>query len=68
MPSESQKIFSVGELNENVHRLISGQLKNIFVKGEISNLSQPASGHVYFVGHIWGVGPPKIPVKFTITY
>ena len=48
MPSESQKIFSVGELNENVHRLISGQLKNIFVKGEISNLSQPASGHVYF--------------------
>ena len=48
MPSESQKIFSVGELNENVHRLISGQLKNIFVKGEISNLSQPASGHIYF--------------------
>ena len=48
MPSESQKIFSVGELNESVHRLISGQLKNIFVKGEISNLSQPASGHIYF--------------------
>ena len=48
MPFESQKIFSVGELNESVHRLISGQLKNIFVKGEISNLSQPASGHIYF--------------------
>ena len=48
MPSESQKIFSVGELNESVHRLISGQLRNIFVKGEISNLAQPASGHIYF--------------------
>ena len=48
MPSEFQKIFSVGELNENVHRLISAQLKDIFVKGEISNLAQPASGHIYF--------------------
>ena len=48
MPSEFQKIFSVGELNESVHRLISGQLKDIFVKGEISNLAQPASGHIYF--------------------
>ena len=28
------KIFSVGELNENVHRLISAQLKDIFVKGK----------------------------------
>ena len=32
MPSEFQKIFSVGELNESVHRLISGQLKDIFVR------------------------------------
>ena len=48
MPSEFQKIFSVGELNESVHRLISSQLKDIFVKGEISNLAQPASGHIYF--------------------
>ena len=48
MPSEFQKIFSVGELNESVHRLISGQLKDIFVKGEISNLAKPASGHIYF--------------------
>lgn len=48
MAPRYQKIFSVGELNENVHRLLSSELRNIFIKGEISNLARPTSGHIYF--------------------
>lgn len=43
-----KKILSVGELNENVHQLLSSEFKEVFVKGEISNLAKPSSGHIYF--------------------
>ncbi|MCW8854376.1 MAG: exodeoxyribonuclease VII large subunit [Gammaproteobacteria bacterium] len=41
-------IFSVSELNLNVRTLLEGEFPLIWVEGEISNLAQPASGHLYF--------------------
>jgi exodeoxyribonuclease VII large subunit len=44
------KIFSVTELNQFVRNVIETEyrLQDIWVAGEISNLSIPSSGHMYF--------------------
>ncbi|MDH5471482.1 MAG: exodeoxyribonuclease VII large subunit [Gammaproteobacteria bacterium] len=41
-------VFSVSELNLSVRTLLEGEFPLIWVEGEISNLSQPSSGHIYF--------------------
>jgi exodeoxyribonuclease VII large subunit len=43
-----KKIYSVSELNRETKDLLSDHFFNIQVEGEISNLSTPASGHIYF--------------------
>lgn len=47
-PSEHRKIYSVGELAIKTRRLLEGEIGQIWITGEISNLSTPASGHWYF--------------------
>jgi exodeoxyribonuclease VII large subunit len=44
------RIFSVSELNQFVRNVIESEyrLQDIWVSGEISNLSIPSSGHMYF--------------------
>ncbi len=41
-------IFSVSSLNRSVADLLEQEFSWIWVEGEISNLAQPASGHIYF--------------------
>jgi len=41
-------IYSVSRLNREVRALLEGSFPLIWVEGEISNLSRPASGHWYF--------------------
>ncbi len=41
-------IFSVKELTDNIRRLFDAQFPFVWVKGEVSNLSRPSSGHIYF--------------------
>jgi len=41
-------ILSVTLLNEQVRDLLENSFPNLWVEGEISNLSQPSSGHLYF--------------------
>lgn len=41
-------IFTVSRLNQSVRLLLEQQLGQVWVSGEISNFSQPASGHWYF--------------------
>ncbi len=43
-------IFSVTQITRTITRIIERQpqLQNVWVKGQISNLRKPASGHVYF--------------------
>lgn len=59
MPSESlfpgtgaslpaRALYSVSRLNREVRSLLESGLSALWVQGEISNLSRPASGHWYF--------------------
>jgi exodeoxyribonuclease VII large subunit len=41
-------VYAVSELAEILRGLIEDSLPNLWVQGEISNLSRPASGHWYF--------------------
>ncbi len=45
---DSNNIFSVSTLNQSVANLLEQEFGWIWVEGEISNLAQPASGHIYF--------------------
>ncbi len=47
-PSPPQGTLSVSELNRKVKDLLAIHFPLIWVEGEISNLSRPASGHWYF--------------------
>jgi exodeoxyribonuclease VII large subunit len=44
----SRDIWSVSRLNAEVRAVLDGSFPLVWVQGEISNLSQPASGHLYF--------------------
>ena len=46
----NEKIYSVSEVNANIKSILTGrqELKNIWVKGELSNLSTSGTGHTYF--------------------
>jgi len=41
-------IYSVSRLNSEVRAVLEGSFPLLWVEGEISNLSRPSSGHVYF--------------------
>ncbi|TGL93019.1 exodeoxyribonuclease VII large subunit [Leptospira barantonii] len=47
---EDSKPLSVSEVTRILKNIITGSkdLKNIWVRGEISNYSKPSSGHIYF--------------------
>lgn len=45
---EKNNIYSVSTLNRSVANLLEQEFAWIWVEGEISNLAQPASGHIYF--------------------
>lgn len=40
--------LSVSELNRSVNLLLSAQYRELWVKGELSGLTKPRSGHLYF--------------------
>ena len=50
--SENRKaertVYSVSELNRSAASVLEQEFSWIWVEGEISNLAQPASGHIYF--------------------
>ncbi len=41
-------IYTVSRLNREAKAILEGSFPPIWIEGEISNLSRPASGHVYF--------------------
>ena len=45
---QNEEIISVGELNKSAKYLLENTFNNVSVIGEISNLSRPSSGHMYF--------------------
>lgn len=47
-PSASRTTYTVSELAEILRALLDDSLPSVWVSGEISNFSRPASGHWYF--------------------
>lgn len=45
---QNKEIITVGELNRSAKYLLEDAFSNIAVIGEISNISRPSSGHIYF--------------------
>ncbi len=48
LPSQSPAIFTVSRLNQTVRLLLEQEMGQVWISGEISNFSQPSSGHWYF--------------------
>ncbi|MGH7248369.1 MAG: exodeoxyribonuclease VII large subunit, partial [Pseudomonadota bacterium] len=48
LESPERRILSVSQLNREARALLEGGFPLIWVEGELSNLSRPASGHLYF--------------------
>ena len=46
--STEKQVFSVSQLNRRARQLLETHLSLLWVDGEVSNLSRPASGHWYF--------------------
>lgn len=47
-PIPNREIFTISRLNHVARSILEGSLPLIWVEGEISNFSRPASGHWYF--------------------
>ena len=48
MDLEERQIYSVQQLNREVKQLLQQNFPLLWVEGELSNVAQPASGHIYF--------------------
>lgn len=64
--------FTVSEIAHAVKRVVEGSFERVRVRGEISGLSRPASGHVYFKlkdadavldGVCWKFSIPRLKLK-----
>lgn len=44
----TRDVYSVSRLNREIKILLGGSFPLLWIEGEISNLSRPASGHAYF--------------------
>ncbi len=47
MPPE-REVFSVSRLNRTARALLEQGLPRVWIEGELSNISRPSSGHLYF--------------------
>jgi exodeoxyribonuclease VII large subunit len=46
--AEGPRVYSVSELTREIKAVIEGRFPSVLVKGEVSNLRAPGSGHFYF--------------------
>lgn len=43
-----EKIYSVSEINQLCKATLESRFRDVMIEGEVSNLSRPQSGHIYF--------------------
>lgn len=48
LSSQSPSIFTISRLNQTVRLLLEQEMGQVWISGEISNFTQPSSGHWYF--------------------
>src|SRR3954467_14467422 len=46
--AEGPRIYTVSELTREIKAILEGRFPAVLVKGEVSNLRTPSSGHLYF--------------------
>lgn len=46
--SQSQTVYQVSDLTDEMRRLMEASYPEVWIEGELSSLSAPASGHLYF--------------------
>jgi exodeoxyribonuclease VII large subunit len=46
-PTQKESAFSVTEITRQIKDSLEGQFKSVWVKGELSNIRKPPSGHIY---------------------
>ena len=44
-----REVYTVSRFNTEVKQLLRAEIEPLWIEGEISNLSRPASGHIYFL-------------------
>jgi exodeoxyribonuclease VII large subunit len=44
----SPRVYRVSELNREIRSLLEEEIGTVWLEGEVSNLRQPSSGHLYF--------------------
>lgn len=47
-PDYGREIYSVSRLNSETRAVLEGSFPLLWIQGEVSNLAQPSSGHIYF--------------------
>ncbi len=47
-PVPAHKVYGVGELTRTIKLILEDEIGRVWLEGEISNLSRPSSGHLYF--------------------
>lgn len=48
LKAPAREVYTVSRLNREAKALLEGSFAAVWIEGEISNLSRPASGHAYF--------------------
>lgn len=48
MKNDTRKVYGVTEITRQVKGILEHSFGEVWIEGEISNLSRPASGHIYF--------------------
>lgn len=48
MKTLGRKIFKVSQINSAARTILEANFDRVWIEGEISNLSEPSSGHIYF--------------------
>ena len=48
MNDDARNMLSVSQLNQQVREMLEDEFSQVWVEGELSNLTKPASGHLYF--------------------
>src|SRR3954471_17055896 len=46
--ADGPRVYSVSELTREIKAVVEGRFPSVLVKGEVSNLKAPSSGHFYF--------------------
>jgi exodeoxyribonuclease VII large subunit len=47
-PMPERKIFKVSQINAAARTILEANFECVWIEGEISNLAEPSSGHIYF--------------------